>query len=68
MISLSAFRDEFVKIAAAGAIKGLSQALARSSGALGKKMVPKARPMTAYFRGGKMVKVPHGSPPPLPAH
>jgi len=65
MISFSSFVDEFIKIAAAGL--PFSEMIARSSGALGKKLVPKAKPMTAYFRGGKMIKVPHGSPPPLPA-
>lgn len=68
--AMAAFCDEFTKIAALNptAISRAMKAIGRSSGEMGKKMVPKAKPMTAYFRGGKMIKVPHGSPPPLPMH
>lgn len=73
-ITVAAFADEFTKIAGLSTIPqilsknpNIVKSISRSSGALGKAAVPKSRPMTAVFRGGKMVKVPHGSPPPIPA-
>jgi hypothetical protein len=68
-ISVPAFFDEFEKIARARRItEGFLRAVEASKGALGKKAVPKSKPMTITFRDGKMIKRPIGSPPPLPQH
>lgn len=74
MISFSAFADEFVKIAAMpspAAMQKILHGIGRSSGAMGRAAVPKARHMTMKIVGGKMVKTPiarRAVPPPIPMH
>ena len=45
-------------------MKKILHGIGRSAGKMGKAAVPKSRPMTARFVGGKMIKTP--LPPPVP--
>jgi len=71
-ISLPAFFDEFEKISQqlstlALIKKTFGKGIRKAKSALPDDMPVPGKRETAYFRGGKMIKVPHGQPPPLPA-
>lgn len=68
---MPSFMDEMRKIAglpSPARMKSLLTEIGASGGKLGKKAVPKHKSMTAYFRGGKVIKQPTNMPPPLPQH
>lgn len=78
-ITMSAFADEMQKIAIGlqQALKleklmgrpsasKMFHSISRRSGEMGAKAIPKHVPMTAYIRGGKVIKQPVSMPPPLP--
>lgn len=49
------------------AMKGFADAIARSSGAMGRAAVPRAKPMTLIIGKGGLKRVPlHAGPPPIP--
>jgi hypothetical protein len=70
-ITLTAFFDEFEKIATklstmALVKKTFGKGIQKAKAAVPDDVPLKGLRQTAYFRGGKMIKVPHGTPPPIP--
>lgn len=71
-ISLPAFFDELEKISQKLSTLALVKKTFGKGFQKAKAAIPDTAPVkglrqTAYFRGGKMIKVPYGQPPPIPA-